>query len=408
MKTKTFDVIIAGAGPAGASCARNLAKAGYKVLLIERSQEIGAPNFSSAGVPNYVMEKFHLPKKLVGTYWDKFEIVTKSKNHIWRYPKTRGFVLKFNELKKFLVEEAVAHGCEVLIGTAATKLSFEKNLARVTYSGITNGEALAKIVIDATGPAGTFATQYKLRSATPTPPTSGLEYIMSNVKFKNKNNLAFYIGPEFAPHGYAWIFPMGPDTAKVGLAVYETTKNKTVPIKDLLEQFIAKIGILKNAQPMELHGGTLFINGGLKKLIHKNLVIVGDSALNVNPLGAEGIRHHLYAAKFASMAAAKAIAKNNLKYLKDYERDWQKYAGKRWKISNFLTKMVYVIKSDIIFDKGLELAQNLSPAEIFDVLFEYNFKPVRKALKGNIKKELFALALKNKFSLVSLKKIDFF
>lgn len=408
MASRTFDVIIAGAGPAGASCARILSKNGFKVLLIERSQEIGAPNFSSAGVPEYVMKKFNLPKKIVGTYWNKFEITTKSKSHVWHYSKIRGYVLKFNELKRFLVEDAIIHGCQVLVGTAATKLSFENNLARVTYSGIESGEALAKIVIDATGPTGTFATQHKLRRATLTPPTSGLEYIMSNVKFKNKNNLAFYIGPEFAPHGYAWIFPMGPDTAKVGLAVYETTKYKTIPIKDLLNQFIAKIDILKGAQPMELHGGTVFINGGLKKLVHKNLVIVGDSAANLNPLGAEGIRHHLFGSKFASVAITKSLNKNNLNYLKDYERDWQKYTGKRWKISNFLAKMVYSNKNDIIFDKGLELAQNLSSSEIFDVLFEYNFKAVAKALKGNLKKDLFALALKNKFSLASLKKINFF
>ena len=42
-----LDVIIVGAGPSGAQCARELVKKGHKVLLIEKSKEIGEPNFSS-------------------------------------------------------------------------------------------------------------------------------------------------------------------------------------------------------------------------------------------------------------------------------------------------------------------------------------------------------------------------
>ncbi len=49
--SKDFDVIVIGAGPAGGSCARECAKRGLKVLLIERSQEIGEPNYSTAGTP---------------------------------------------------------------------------------------------------------------------------------------------------------------------------------------------------------------------------------------------------------------------------------------------------------------------------------------------------------------------
>ncbi len=55
MAANTFDVIIAGAGPAGANLARELSKKKYKVLLIEKSKEIGQPNFSSAATPDYTI-----------------------------------------------------------------------------------------------------------------------------------------------------------------------------------------------------------------------------------------------------------------------------------------------------------------------------------------------------------------
>jgi flavin-dependent dehydrogenase len=44
-----YDVIVAGAGPAGGNCAKELAETGYDVLLLERSKIIGEPNFSSGG-----------------------------------------------------------------------------------------------------------------------------------------------------------------------------------------------------------------------------------------------------------------------------------------------------------------------------------------------------------------------
>lgn len=53
MSTDTFDVIIAGANQA-----RELSHKGYKILLIEKSKEIGQPNFSSAGTPDYTIREF--------------------------------------------------------------------------------------------------------------------------------------------------------------------------------------------------------------------------------------------------------------------------------------------------------------------------------------------------------------
>ena len=44
MKKKDFDVIIVGAGPAGIAAAYKLAKAGVKVIVIERGNFPGAKN----------------------------------------------------------------------------------------------------------------------------------------------------------------------------------------------------------------------------------------------------------------------------------------------------------------------------------------------------------------------------
>jgi len=45
----TFDVIIAGAGPAGLSAAETVARRGRAVLVVEQNHEIGSPIRTSGG-----------------------------------------------------------------------------------------------------------------------------------------------------------------------------------------------------------------------------------------------------------------------------------------------------------------------------------------------------------------------
>ncbi len=63
-----YDVIVAGAGPAGGECARELAKSGINTLLLERARVVGEPNFSSGGTVKETMEKFELPKSIIQQY----------------------------------------------------------------------------------------------------------------------------------------------------------------------------------------------------------------------------------------------------------------------------------------------------------------------------------------------------
>ena len=43
MKKSSYDVLVIGAGPGGSVAARNLAKQGFSVLLIEKREKIGYP-----------------------------------------------------------------------------------------------------------------------------------------------------------------------------------------------------------------------------------------------------------------------------------------------------------------------------------------------------------------------------
>lgn len=54
--SEKFDVIVVGAGPAGISCAYELAKAGVNVLLIERGEYPGSKNVMGGVLYRKMME----------------------------------------------------------------------------------------------------------------------------------------------------------------------------------------------------------------------------------------------------------------------------------------------------------------------------------------------------------------
>ena len=68
-----FDVVVAGAGPAGAQCARDLAQRGYDVVLLELESEDEFPrqsNKSTAGTFPSMMAAFGVPDDVVMNYTD--------------------------------------------------------------------------------------------------------------------------------------------------------------------------------------------------------------------------------------------------------------------------------------------------------------------------------------------------
>jgi len=89
-----FDVVIAGAGPAGGQCARDLAERNYDVLVLETEPEEQFPrqsNKSTAGTFPSAMTAFAIPDEVVMQYTDK--VVLESPNDHYTRTQT-GAVLE--------------------------------------------------------------------------------------------------------------------------------------------------------------------------------------------------------------------------------------------------------------------------------------------------------------------------
>ena len=83
--SEVYDVVVIGGGPAGGQTARNLAKKGHKVLLVERSQNFNENSFSSAGMTLAPLKSLIYPIASLGLI---------------------GKILPFNVLKKAMIGKA--------------------------------------------------------------------------------------------------------------------------------------------------------------------------------------------------------------------------------------------------------------------------------------------------------------
>lgn len=376
----TYDVAIIGAGPAGSWLGRELAQQHYKVAILERSKIAGEPNFSTAGCPLEIMEQFHLPPQALATTCNRIEIVGPATYKEWLFAKDIAVVLDFRKLKQALLQQAEQAGAHVFLGRQVTGIRKSGDTSAVLTT-TPDMVCEARIIVDASGPEGVIATQVGLRKKKLKLPSPGLEVILkaSSYPEEQARTLSLYLGHGWAPHGYAWIFPMGGPYMKVGIGVYEAQKHRVHDYDRLLDAFQRRIPWLENAEIIEKHGGIVYMSGGLKHHIQENVVAIGDAADHINPLGGEGIRHALQSSAYASQAIVQSLKNNNLGLLKSYDHQWHKYVGWRWFLSRKVSDIIYGLFSDKGWDRFIRLISKLQPPEFIDLVFEYRYRLFLKA-----------------------------
>ncbi len=396
---KTFDTVVIGAGPAGAGCARILAKSNPRVLLVEQHESFQKNDFSSAATPLETLEKFQLPEAVVGTFWQKLEIVSTNKAHTWESQTQLGAVLNFAKLREFLANQVKDCGGEVWLGCRYQKHFQEggKTIVELRKKGGEKIAISAKVLVDATGPArAVLGVSHRNKSDFLT--ASGIEYLIEvppEIYQQYANKLVFFLGHKWMPKGYSWIFPMEPELnrLKVGSARYHLEHQHINP-KESIRWYLELLlkDYLKLSQPqyksIDLHGSTVKYSVGLKDVYYRdNVIAIGDAVSTINMLGGEGIRHGMENAAIASKYIEQYL-NNSLSNFQGYQREMRRRYGLKWNFSEQMGRKRYMQDSDVFIDKGVAYLQSLTVEEMMDILFEYKFQRLYKSFGKYLKRKL--------------------
>lgn len=421
--TSHFDVIVCGAGPAGSSCAIFLAKAGKKVLLLDKAKfprdKICADNKS--WICTSIVKELGL--------WEKFQKLPKCEitNMLFSTPGGVEFPIELDTQKiksdgpHYNVRRMVFDDFLFQAAKKNKKITIMEQfqVENVIFDSKNNGHSKKNensknkenFVIgvrgkDAKGKEQIFFSSVVVAadgSQSMTSRSAGFEPV--NPKRYALSARAYYSGVDFFPNtvelhylkgvcpGYFWIFPVDKGWCNVGVGVpTEQLKKKNLKIDDLLEEIIASPRFARRFKKAKRVSGVglwgISIGGPNRKRCADGIVLVGDAGHTAVTFAGEGVGPAMRSGKIAAQTIAKAFDKNDFSAntLSHYEHElwktigpenesmfWMEFlathprlfdwAVKRGKKNSYIKKLVTSIGSDYKNAKRI-----VHPQTVFELL----------------------------------------
>jgi electron transfer flavoprotein-quinone oxidoreductase len=333
MKNKT-EVIVVGGGPAGISAAVTIARAGKKVVLIERGNFSGSKNVFGGAIytqptkelfPNFE-ESAPLERKTVA---HKYILCTETESFSAGYNSKETEVNSYSIIRakfdRWMAQQAQKEGVVMVTETLVKNLIVKEN--KVVGVQTELEEYFADIVIIADGVNSILAKQIGLRKEIkPKDVALGVKEVLklSKEKIEERFNLndgegAIYefVGePMLGMLGLGYLYT-NKETVSIGLGVsldaLAEKKLKPYELLDKLKSHPFVQPLLKDAELIE-YSAHLIPEGGYKKipkLYTDGVLVVGDSAMLVNNVHWEGTNLAMLSGKFAGETAVEALNKDD-------------------------------------------------------------------------------------------------
>ncbi len=371
MEELNFDVVVVGGGPAGSSAAHMAAKNGCTVALIEKEKEIAETVRTSGVTWISDIKKFGIPEECYNPI-KKFSFCSPKNSVKISGEIAKAAVLDVRKTYRFLANRAKTSGSELFTSTNVTEVLKDDTGKCTGVIAKSDGKQIqfnSKVVIDASGFVSVIAkelgyvTQWKKFGA-------GAEFEVKTEKLEH-DNWWLMVGQEYSPAGYAWIFPTSKDTARIGVGIGkpDSDVDPTVRLNELLEKKLGPIKDLGNIEKIEFHYGLIPNDGVSRKTVYDNLILVGDSAGQANPLVLEGIRYAIRFGEVAGQVAADAIKNGDTTEmsLSPYEKEWKRAIESKINSAGKVQNR-WVGLTDDEWDKELSIIEELTADEFLDFI----------------------------------------
>lgn len=328
------EVIVVGGGPAGISCAITIARAGKKVILIERGKFSGSKNVFGGAIyaqptreifPNFEqdapIERKNIEHKYALLGEDDATVISHKKKHTEpvSYTVIRG---KFD---RWMAEEAKKEGVILVEETVVRELIVQDGFVKGVKTELE--DYYADIVVLADGVNSLLAKQVGLRGDLK--PEDVALSVKEVIKLPaEKINERFHVESD---EGCVYEIFGGPMLGMLGLGFMYTNKESIsiglgVTLSELIEKGLRPYDLLdklkthpeiapliKDGELLE-YSAHLIPEGGYKKvplLFGAGVMVCGDSAMFVNNMHWEGTNLAMISGKIAGETAIIALGKRD-------------------------------------------------------------------------------------------------
>jgi menaquinone-9 beta-reductase len=342
--TEVADVVVVGAGPAGAASAYFLARAGHDVVLLEKESfprdKVCGDGLTPRAVHALRMLGMHEEAEGTPDGWARQTGLRMYGGGVtWNLPwpetddyPTHSITATRSTFDHSLAKNAANAGAHLWEQTKAVAplwtSSREDRIGGVVYEredGST-GAIRARSVVLADGGSSRLAIEMGIHRDEKRPmgaavrayyrsPRSTMDHMEGFLEMKNPSG-------ELLP-GYGWIFPLDDGLVNVGWGLISTSKHfQSTSYRKVLDDWVASFPAEWEMTPEtrvgKVKGAGLPMGHNRHPHVVKGAVLVGDSGGMVNPFNGEGISYAIEAAEMAARAIDTAMRTNDDRALLAY------------------------------------------------------------------------------------------
>jgi geranylgeranyl reductase family protein len=332
------DVIVVGAGPAGAAAAHHLAQTGADVLLLEKTAFPREKVCGDGLTPRAVRQLLRMGIDVDAPGWVKNQgLRIIGGGHRLQIPwpdlasyPAYGLVRTRLDFDETLARHAQKSGARLLERTAVTGpvIDATGRVVGVTAKPVDDvgrkaGDEVtysAPVVVAADGNSARLALSMGVSKRDDRPMGVAVRTYYTSPRHDDdwlESWLELWAGEpgtgDLLP-GYGWIFGVGDGTANVGLGILNTSSAwGSVDYKDLLRRWLentpAEWGFRDENMTSPIRGAALPMGFNRKPHYTRGVLLVGDAGGMVNPFNGEGIAYAMESGEMAAEVITQALGR---------------------------------------------------------------------------------------------------
>jgi geranylgeranyl reductase family protein len=316
VRIDTPDVLVIGLGPAGSRAAETAAKAGLRVIALEKRVQAGTPVQCAEFVPSMIERDVRAVDRVTAQTVTRMLTFIEDDPQPEGTPDFRGRMIDRAKFDRLLADNAAQAGADCRYGVTVRKIGGDG-----TVHGSNGVRYKPKVLIGADGPrscvgAAIGAVNRELVETRQVTVPLVLPHDATDI----------YLSADYRG-GYGWLFPKGA-AANVGLGISidgALDKSTRRGLKEMLFKLLQRLASERRigSNGWALTGGAIPVGGRLKaigKLGDTAVFLAGDAAGLTNPVTGAGIASAVQSGSMAGRAVAELV-RGHARALDDYEEE---------------------------------------------------------------------------------------